>query len=444
MAQPNPNDNVHGGETAAGAGRPAGKSRRTAEPASAGDVISTGAFDKRDPYHLLKLFSVFSVASVAAILLLVGYGVYRIYSAEKIWDAEQDAVAVGEAIFEQEQKVLLKRGSDGRERIQVEREDFAALDARMRKYLRPFNMYKIKVFSSDKTIVYSTDHAIIGKLDSGNIKLDRVLQFGTVDSKLEEKDKVADLAGEERFNVDVVETYLPIRAGEAIIGSFEVYVDVSQARAQIPKVLTSSVAILFAVLVVVFAGLYVLMRKGALWLKQAQDELRALAATDMLTGIFNRRHLLSRIQEEYSRMLRERRQQSIKDALGFVMMDIDHFKATNDTYGHLVGDAILCEVSARLKRSLRAYDVVGRYGGEEFLAMLPHTDFEEAKNTAERMRQAICGTPFDADGASTGVTISAGVSYSANGGDDMYAAIRRADEALYQAKNAGRDRVAWV
>lgn len=444
MAQPNPNDRDHGGETTAVAGL-AGKPGQTAEPTAAGDPITQpGAFDKRDPYHLLKLFSALSVVSVAVILLLVGYGVYRIYSHEVIKDAEQDAVAVGQAIFEQERRVLSARGPDGLERIQLAREDFAGLDERMRKYLHPFNIYKIKVFSRDKTIVYSTDRSIVGQVDSGNARLDRVLQSGEVDSKLEAKDKVADFAGEERFSVDVVETYLPIRSGDAIIGSFEVYIDVSRARERTAQVLASSVAVLFSVLVAVFAGLHLPMRKGCLWLKQAQDELRALAATDMLTGIFNRRYLLTRIQEEYSRMLRERRQQSVKDALGLIMVDIDHFKSINDSYGHLVGDMILREVSARLKCSLRAYDVIGRYGGEEFLAMLPHTDFEEAKKTAERMWQAIRATPFDADGNSVGITISAGVSYSANGGDDMYAAIRRADEGLYQAKSAGRDRVAWI
>jgi diguanylate cyclase (GGDEF)-like protein len=366
--------------------------------------------------------------------------VHRIYSHEKIRDAEQDAVAVGHAIFMQEQHVLTKRDSGGRERIQVEPENFAGLDERMRKYLHPFNMFKIKVYSHDKTIVYSTDPSLIGKVDSGNARLERVLRFAEPDSKLQTKDRVADLAGETRFNVEVVETYLPITAGDAIIGSFEVYIDVTPARERVPKVLASSLAVLFSVLAVVFGGLFMVMRKGTLWLEQAQDKLRALAATDMLTGIFNRRYLMGRIQEEYSRMARERRT-AVKHCLGFVMVDIDHFKTINDTYGHVVGDEILRQVSARLKDSLRAHDVIGRYGGEEFLATLPHTDLDEAKEVADRMRRAIRAASFDVGGAAVKVTVSAGVARSENGEDEMLPALRRADSNLYRAKSEGRDRV---
>ena len=442
------NDHVdrrgRGAETMDGAQQPAGDPNQPAAPARATSPVSTQAqsssFDKHNPSHLLKLFGAICAVSIIVVLLLAGYGVHRIYSNEKIRDAEQDAVAVGQAIFVQERKVLSSLDSGGRERIHVKREDFEALDERMRNYLPPFNMYKIKVYSRDKTIVYSTDHSIIGKVDSDNSRLDRVLRLGEVDSKLQSKDQVADLEGEMRFNVDVVETYLPIKTGDTIIGSFEVYSDVTLARDQVPKVLASSAAVLFTVLVVVFGGLYMLMRKGASWLEQAQDQLRSLAATDMLTGIFNRRHLMSRIQEEYSRMSRDRRR-AVKHCLSFVMVDIDHFKAVNDAYGHLVGDEILRQVSARLKGGLRAHDVIGRYGGEEFLATLPNTDLEEAKEVAERMRHAIRAAPFDVNGAAVKVTVSAGVARSENGEKEMLPALRRADENLYRAKNTGRDRV---
>jgi len=433
-----------GGETMSGAEELAGDPSQPAASAYATSSVSTqaqsNAFDKHNPRHLLRLFGAVCVASVLVIMLLAGYGVHRIYSHEKIRDAEQDAVAVGQAIFIQELDVLTRRDSAGRERIQVERENFSGLDQRMRKYLHPFNMFKIKVYSHDKTIVYSTDHSIIGKVDSGNARLERVLRSAETDSKLQTKDKVADFAGETRFNVDVVETYLPIKAGDAIIGSFEVYIDVTPARERVPKVLASSLAVLFSVLAVVFGGLFMVMRKGTLWLEQAQDKLRALAATDMLTGIFNRRYLMGRIQEEYSRMARERRT-AVKHCLGFVMVDIDHFKTINDTYGHVAGDEILRQVSARLKGSLRAHDVIGRYGGEEFLATLPHTDLEEAKEVAERMRGAIRAAPFDVDGAAVKVTVSAGVARSENGEEDMLPALRRADANLYRAKGEGRDRI---
>ncbi|MDO8595106.1 MAG: GGDEF domain-containing protein [Sulfuricaulis sp.] len=430
-----------------GAQRQAEDPSRPAIAASAADSpfteVAPGSFDKRNPRYLLNLFSVLSVLSVVVILLLAGYGIYRVFSDEMISGAEHDAVAVAQAIFEQERKTLSVRDPGGSERMRVAREDFAGLDERMRKYLHPFNMYKIKVFSSDKTIVYSTDHSLIGKVDSGNVRLDRVLQSGAVDSRLQSKDKVADLAGEERVNVEVVETYLPIRAGDAIIGGYEVYMDVSRARERIAAVLASSVAILFLVLVVVFASLYVPMRRGMLWLKQAQDELHVLATTDSLTGIFNRGHLLARIREELARMSRGGHSASAPHITGFLMVDIDHFKRINDEHGHPVGDTVLRDVSSRLKRDLRIYDVIGRYGGEEFLVMLPQTDLEGAKKAAEKMCAAVRATPFRAGEKSVRITVSIGVATSGGSAEDMSDAIRRADMGLYNAKNAGRDRIAW-
>lgn len=401
-------------------------------------------FDGSNPGSLLRLFSLFSVLSVVVILLLVGYGVYRIYSHEMIREAERAAVAVGEAIFAQEHRVLLAGDSGGGMRIQVARENFAGLNERMRNYLRPFNIYKIKVFSRDRAIVYSTDPTIIGQVDSGNAKLERVLQSGDVISNLESKDEVRDLAGEQRFDADVVETYLPIRAVGGIVGSFEVYVDVTPTRARILDALVLSVAVLFSVLVVVFASLYVLMRKGALQLKKVQDELRKLASIDMLTGLFNRRYLMTRAHEEYMRVRREKDRGVIKSTIGFIMVDLDHFKRINDEYGHLVGDEVLRAVSEKLRSATRSYDVIGRYGGEEFLIALPNSDLEDVKLAAERMRGEIERSPIIVGARSIGVTVSLGASCSAPDDADEFATIARADKALYKAKNEGRNRVAWL
>lgn len=409
-----------------------------------GSEVASSFLDKNNPYYLLRLFSLLSVVSVVVIVLLVGYGVHRIYSMQMVSDAEENAIAVGEAIFDQERKVLLAQEPGGRQRVVLALDDFAGFDERMRKYLRPFDIYKIKVFSSNKLIVYSTDHSIIGKVDSDNSKLDRVLRSGDVVSKLEKKGEVWDLGGEQRYDVDAVETYIPLRVDDAIVGSFEVYVDVSRTRQRIAKVLALSVAVLFSVLVVVFLVLYVPMRQETAWLKEAQDKLRETAATDVLTGMFNRRYLFTRIEEEYARMERNRRGQTMQPSLGFIMIDIDHFKAINDTYGHLAGDEIIRELATRLTRSLRVYDVIGRYGGEEFLAVLPHTDFDEVKRVAERMHEVVRATPFKVNGASIKVTVSAGVAHSVNAGEDMLAAIGRADAGLYKAKHSGRDHVAWV
>jgi two-component system cell cycle response regulator len=164
----------------------------------------------------------------------------------------------------------------------------------------------------------------------------------------------------------------------------------------------------------------------------------------MLTGLLNRRQLFIRIGEEYARMKRGNRSNDPREGLAFIMADIDFFKAINDAHGHLAGDEVLRQVADRLKATLRPYDVIGRYGGEEFLVMLPHTEVGEAELVAERMRQSVAEKPFAIGGMPVRVTVSFGVALSEDTPDDAEAVIRRADEGLYRAKKSGRNRVVTV
>jgi diguanylate cyclase (GGDEF)-like protein len=124
------------------------------------------------------------------------------------------------------------------------------------------------------------------------------------------------------------------------------------------------------------------------------------------------------------------------------MIDIDHFKAINDAHGHQAGDHVLREISRRFREGLRAVDALGRYGGEEFLVILPHTSEEDARQTAERLRRAIADEPFRAAGQAFEVTVSIGVAaYPSSAADTPNALIHEADAALYRAKQAGRNRV---
>ena len=153
---------------------------------------------------------------------------------------------------------------------------------------------------------------------------------------------------------------------------------------------------------------------------------------------------MTRAHEEYMRVRRERDKGVIKSTIGFIMVDLDHFKRINDEYGHLVGDEVLRAVSEKLRNATRNYDVIGRYGGEEFLIALPNSDLEDVKLAAERMRGEIERTPIIVGARSIGVTVSLGASCSASDDADEFATIARADKALYQAKNEGRNRVAWL
>ena len=156
---------------------------------------------------------------------------------------------------------------------------------------------------------------------------------------------------------------------------------------------------------------------------------------DGLTGVFNRKYLNSVIEKEFERHVRYSR------ALCFLMLDIDFFKNINDNYGHQFGDFVLKELSARISSALRDVDSFGRYGGEEFCCVLPETDIKFAVAVAERLRQVVVGKKFINGSSSIDVTISIGVSMSCDKVSTPALLIRSADEALYEAKEAGRNKV---
>lgn len=166
----------------------------------------------------------------------------------------------------------------------------------------------------------------------------------------------------------------------------------------------------------------------------AREALRFQATRDYLTQLWNRSAILDILQRELARSERER------TAIGVVMADIDHFKAINDTHGHFAGDIALQESARRMQSSVRPYDAVGRYGGEEFLIVLPGADEECVRAQAERMRQAIRAKAVFASDAVLTLTCSFGCAAGMGGKASAESLIRSADEALYQAKRGGRDR----
>ena len=166
------------------------------------------------------------------------------------------------------------------------------------------------------------------------------------------------------------------------------------------------------------------------------DKLQQLAANDSLTGMFNRRFGMARLQEEYGRALRS------GSPVGVCIFDLDHFKRVNDTYGHPTGDKVLVHVAKILRGALREGDIALRYGGEEFMAVLPGASVTDCYEIAERVRRLVAETTFQHGSNAVSLTISGGAAawpdFDASSAEAL---VRRADEALYKAKEGGRDRI---
>jgi two-component system, cell cycle response regulator len=166
----------------------------------------------------------------------------------------------------------------------------------------------------------------------------------------------------------------------------------------------------------------------------AREAFRDQAVRDALTGVWTRRAILEILEADLSRASGK------AGSTGVLLLDLDHFKNVNDTYGHLAGDQVLAEATRRLSRQLRSYDSIGRYGGEEFLVVAPGCDQKELCELAERLRSAIESEPMHAGQHEITVTLSIGVAIASTVDGPATSAIESADVALYAAKKAGRNR----
>lgn len=172
--------------------------------------------------------------------------------------------------------------------------------------------------------------------------------------------------------------------------------------------------------------------------KQLEDELAQLAQKDALTQVANRRYFMEHATREMTRGDRFREPQSI------LMIDIDHFKRVNDTYGHDVGDQVLISIATGCSNALREFDIFGRLGGEEFGALLLNTDAEAAQTLAERLRARAEEIVVETEKGPVRVTVSIGLVSFLGGGEPIESRLKTADAALYKAKDAGRNRVVAV
>jgi hypothetical protein len=234
-------------------------------------------YDNKSHANLLKTFTISSLLAIITVVLLVSLGIGRIYKYFTLRLAETDAIHIGQALFERERQAMLYSDPEGKLHFFIGDDNPIDFDQRIRKYLQPLRIVKIKIFSNDKKIVYSTDDTIIGKIDISNEDLNRSLH-GEVVSKVRSKERVWDLSSEQKFDLDLVETYLPLKDKDnAIIGSFELYIDVSRYRGKHREVLSSSVAVVSTVLFLVFGILFFIMRHATRVIHSKTQEIKMLS-----------------------------------------------------------------------------------------------------------------------------------------------------------------------
>ncbi len=220
-----------------------------------------------------------------------------------------------------------------------------------------------------------------------------------------------------------------IRGGISVSIPSEKIVDQMRANRMYLAVLAFGIILIVALIV------YFISRFFIKDLKLAEEMLVDMANKDFLTGLLNRREAYRRMETELSRTAR------LNKPLSVIMMDIDHFKAINDTYGHLTGDAVLKSLSGVLMKAVREYDILCRYGGEEFMVVTPEADRDQARDLAERIRRVVEAMSIPVDGQlDLKITISLGVTRFQDG-ERVEQLISRADQALYEAKHSGRNRV---
>ena len=225
-----------------------------------------------------------------------------------------------------------------------------------------------------------------------------------------------------------------------IRGGISVTIPIQELQEQLQRNMLAIGLYGIVVTLVLVVTICILIVRLVRLLNQAQATVEKLAVSDGLTGVYNRRHGMELLAIELSKA------QRLSHSLCCLLIDIDHFKQINDTYGHAAGDQVLIKVTAELQKELRRYDILFRYGGEEFVVLFPGQDMADARGCAERLRQSCADlqVPIDAGTRLIQVKLSGGLTTLREGEDSGEAVLKRADAALYQAKDNGRNRIKEV
>lgn len=394
-----------------------------------------------DRFKLIYLVLAFlCLVVVLALSVLVIRGLSDRYLA---YDIRDNAAKITDALIYTEVEAISIEEKQGVTELGVRPAQFDALDTRIRDIFDQLQILKIVIYNKKNRVVYSTEKHIINTVEDKNELLAKALS-GTQQLNIHKMQNVVDMMGEKRLNTTVAEVYVPVlHKDNSVIGAVAVYSDISGQKQEYWEQLWSSIIILTGAILLVSLMSYFVIVRASRELKQAYNLLEVYAKTDALTGVFNRGELMRRAEEPFVMMQRSRDKSEGGVGIGIIMIDLDNFKLVNDVYGHQVGDCVLCSTAERIGSVMRTYDVLGRYGGEEFLVVLPNTTPEEVHAIALRTLESIRSTPIQVGDLSMSVTASFGATWAATEKENLDSVIRRADELLYEAKKTGRNKVVF-
>ncbi len=290
---------------------------------------SFGSADKertvKRGFRLFRYFQFVSLAAIVVILIVAVLGLRFIFRSLVLYEAERDAVRISNSLRDSEMRRFIQFYQDNKRYLSVPQEQLPEMDQHMRVCLIPFDIVKIKVFNAETRIIYSTDSKIIGRLDPDNAKL-AVALSGTPISKYESKDNVWDLDDEERKDVEIVETYVPIRSPDGrVIGSFEIYKDVTDDLVMADKTLIRAGAVLSVTVLSVFAVLMFVIYHATRVINSGTAELRA-ANRQLLQEVEERK----RLEKELLNIIERERQrigQELHDSIGQQLTGIEFMTA---------------------------------------------------------------------------------------------------------------------
>ncbi len=354
--------------------------------------------------------------------------IYPAFIRQLIENTENEAIRTGNHL----ERTVLKRYSGVPVHISDE------IKADLDNIREDYNLWKIKIFSNSGKVIYSSEEDI-GEINKKSYFHDIVAK-GNVYTKVVVKNTKS--LEDQIITSDVVETYIPIMRQGDFIGAFEIYYNITVRKDSMDDLISRSNSLIYMltfIIIIVVLGTMVGFRKSMQKRQQFEEALFEMANTDKLTGTYSRRRFEELLQLEIERFNRYQNNACI------LLFDIDHFKNVNDTYGHQAGDDVFVALTQICTDTLRKSDILGRYGGDEFIAFLPETDRKKAFRVAERLRRAVDSASIPSSGSTIRVTISIGIAHFKDiDALSIDRVIKQADDSLYSAKNRGRNQVVCI